>query len=208
MVLPPGWKSFDIATHYYDSEKKEKIVYNIRWVFESKKRWDNMKIPENGAIVQLQGRFIGRTVATLPCGGMMVCLIDNIDILSRAGFNNISNIAHNKRKAAKEPSNASASPWKMKGAKFEIPITPVKPSDHSTKRAKITKTASPKKHTGTTTVVSSSITTPDEESDTAAAVPDSPVRTQSKRQSKPCRIEIPSDSNDTEETSSEDELLD
>ena len=55
-----GWRSFDLRTGFYDSESRTRKTFTIRCFFKDHPRWQKFNLPDNDALVQVQGRLVGR----------------------------------------------------------------------------------------------------------------------------------------------------
>lgn len=83
MILPPGWKSFDLCSNYYDPETRTKSRFATRWFFEAVKRWDKYTTPTQESIVHVSGRLIGRMQSQFPNERMLALLIDTFETIAR-----------------------------------------------------------------------------------------------------------------------------
>lgn len=83
MILPPGWKTFDLSIYYYDPEVRSKINFTTRWFFESAKRWEKYSAPIQDSIIHVSGRLIGRMRSTIPNERMLAILIDTFETIAR-----------------------------------------------------------------------------------------------------------------------------
>jgi hypothetical protein len=83
MQLPPGYKSFDISTGFYNSIDKKKETFNLRWVFTNHQKFAKFQIPHAGTVVQVGGKLVGRINSTITAEQILICLIDTIEWIMR-----------------------------------------------------------------------------------------------------------------------------